>query len=120
MALRVKARSFKCALLSVDYSNGPAVFYLLAVREYMPIGHRAFVNDIEKQSRVRHRIDSGGQALLKAYNAVLKEIAVFRKIYLRLTHDYMFVPSGMAESEKGTGVLMRLIFSIALEWMPSR
>ena len=91
------------ALLAVDHSAGPAGSYLRAVRNYMPLGHRAFVNDVERLSRVRARASVGSPALRAAYNAVLHEIAAFRKIHLRLAHDYVFVPSGMAAKERGTG-----------------
>ena len=91
------------ALLAVDHRAGPAAAYLGAIRGYMPVGHRAFVTDVERLSRVRARAEGGSPALRAAYNAVLREIVAFRKIHLRLAHDYVFVPSGMAAKERGTG-----------------
>ena len=73
------------------------------MRQYMPVGHRKFVKDVERYSNVRNRVNAGEAALVAAYNAVLEGINVFRKIHSRLVHDYIMVPSGMSENEKGTG-----------------
>lgn len=81
----------------------PAIAHDGAMRHYMPVGHLAFVNDIEKYAKVRSRVALGSPALLAAYNVVLQQISVFRKIHLWLVYDYIMIPSGMAENAKGTG-----------------
>lgn len=91
------------ALVSVNHPTASSGAYLNTVRHYMPVGHRKFVNDVEKNTKVRARVAGGNAQLVDAYNAVLAGISVFRKIHLRLAHDYIMVPSGMTDKEKGTG-----------------
>jgi indoleamine 2,3-dioxygenase len=91
------------ALLAVAHVGTVAGPYLRDVRRYMPVGHRRFIEDIERHSRVRARGQSGSPALRSAYNAAVEQVDVFRRLHIGLAHDYVAKPSGMAPEEKGTG-----------------
>lgn len=91
------------AMLGVHHADAPAGGYLRAVRGYMPPPHRAFVEDTERDTRVRERAHTGSAALQQAYNAALHAIAVFRDAHMRLAHDYIVSPSGTARDTAGTG-----------------
>lgn len=91
------------ALLGLAHPDSPAGAYLRTVRGYMPPAHRAFVEDIERTSRVRARADAGSDALRDAYNAALDCMERFRKEHMQLAHDYIVRPSGAGSDQKGTG-----------------
>ncbi len=91
------------ALVSVDHPSASAGAYLQKMRSYMPPKHQNFVNDVARLSNVRARAEAGAKRLEDAYNAVIREIGVFRSKHIKLAHDYIAVPSGMAAREKGTG-----------------
>jgi len=91
------------AMLGVHHAEAPAGAYLRKVREFMPPPHRAFVEDVERDSRVRERATNGGVALQGAYNAAVQAIAAFRDAHMRLAHDYVVSPSASGRDTAGTG-----------------
>jgi indoleamine 2,3-dioxygenase len=91
------------ALLGVDHSDSPAGQYLRAIRRYMPVAHRAFVETVERSSQVRARVRQGTAVLRSAYNAALAELDRFRQIHAALAQDYIAKPSGAASDDQGTG-----------------
>ena len=91
------------ALLGLSHADAPAGMYLRAIRAYMPARHRAFVEDIERTSRVRERAGLGAKALRDAYNAALQAMEVFRGIHMQLAHDFIIQPSGATHDPQGTG-----------------
>ncbi len=91
------------ALLGLAHPDSPAGSYLRTVRAYMPPAHRAFVQDIERTSRVRARADAGSDALREAYNEALSRMERFRAEHMKLAHDYIIRPSGSGSEQKGTG-----------------
>lgn len=91
------------AVLGIDHANSTAGAYLRNIRRYMPVGHRAFVEDTERTSRVRGRALRGSVAVREAYNAVLDQIHQFRLMHVELAHDYIAKPSGVNPDELGTG-----------------
>lgn len=91
------------AMLGLAHPDSPAGGYLRTVRGYMPPAHRAFVEDIERTSRVRARADAGSTSLRDAYNAALACMERFRKEHMQLAHDYIVRPSGAGSDQKGTG-----------------
>lgn len=91
------------AMLGVKHADNPAGSYLRAVRGYMPPPHRAFVEDVERDTRVRERVSGGTAMLQEAYNACLQQIATFRDAHMRLAHDYIVAPSGATRDMAGTG-----------------
>lgn len=91
------------ALLGLSHADAPAGMYLRAIRAYMPARHRAFVEDLERTSRVRERAGLGAKALRDAYNAALQAMEVFRGIHMQLAHDFIIQPSGATHDPQGTG-----------------
>jgi indoleamine 2,3-dioxygenase len=91
------------AMLGVHHAEHPAGAYLRTVRTFMPPPHRAFVEDTERDSRVRERVQQGDAPLQKAYNAALRTIATFRDAHMRLAHDYVVAPSASGRDTAGTG-----------------
>jgi indoleamine 2,3-dioxygenase len=90
------------AVLGVEHPSPETGPYLRLLRRYMPVGHRRFVDDAERHSRVRARASSGSPALRDAYNAAVEQVDLFRRRHIGLAHDFIVKPSGMAE-DKGTG-----------------
>ena len=91
------------AMLGVHHADHPAGAYLRTVRGFMPPPHRAFVEDTERDSRVRARAQEGSAALQGAYNSALARIAAFRDAHMRLAHDYIVAPSASGRDTTGTG-----------------
>ena len=91
------------AMLGVHHAEHPAGAYLRTVRSFMPPPHRAFVEDTERDTRVRERVQRGTVALQGAYNDTLARIAAFRDAHMRLAHDYIVAPSGAGRDTTGTG-----------------
>ncbi|MCC6769993.1 MAG: hypothetical protein IT360_02175 [Gemmatimonadaceae bacterium] len=91
------------ALLGLAHPDVPAGKYLRAVRDYMPPLHRAFVEDIERSSRVRDRAIAGAAPLRDAYNASLAQMERFRDAHMQLAHDFIIRPSGENSAHEGTG-----------------
>ncbi|AMW05994.1 hypothetical protein [Gemmatimonas phototrophica] len=91
------------AMLGVHHADAPAGAYLRAVRGYMPPPHRTFVEDAERDTRVRERVVGGTPALQQGYNEALATIATFREAHMRLAHDYIVAPSGATRDMAGTG-----------------
>jgi indoleamine 2,3-dioxygenase len=91
------------AVVGVDHDGMVTGPYFKLMRRYMPGPHRRFVEDLQQVSRVRQRVEAGGEDLRAAYNRVLRQIDRFRAAHRRMAHDYVSVPSGKASGEKGTG-----------------
>lgn len=91
------------AVLGVDHGDTAAGRYLRLIRAYMPAGHRAFVVDIERSSRVRARVSLGSAGLREVYNAALNQIELFRQMHTALARDFILKPSGANPDEQGTG-----------------
>ena len=91
------------AVLGIDHAGSKAGEYLRDIRRYMPLRHRAFVEDIESSSRVRARMAGGSIVLRAAYNAALDQIHEFRRMHIALAYDFIAKPSGVNPDELGTG-----------------
>jgi indoleamine 2,3-dioxygenase len=91
------------ALLGVDHGDSPAGQYLRAIRRYMPVAHRAFLEAVEQSSQVRGRVRHGTAVLRSAYNAALAQLDQFRQFHEALAQDYIAKPSGAASDYHGTG-----------------
>jgi len=91
------------ALLGIVHSDRLAGPYLRGIRPYMPWGHRQFVQDVERISRLRERAILGSASLRSGYNCAVEQLLRFRKQHMVLTHEYIVSPSGMRVDEQGTG-----------------
>jgi indoleamine 2,3-dioxygenase len=91
------------AVLGLAHPDKPAGGYLRAIRAYMPPAHRAFVEDVERQSLVRSRAQQGSPALRAAYNDCLDQVDLFREIHMQLAQDFVVTPSGSSSDVQGTG-----------------
>lgn len=91
------------ALLGLAHAEAPAGKYLRAIRAYMPPLHRAFVEDIERDARVRERALGGSAPLRAAYNTALDQMATFRELHMQLARDFIIRPSGATHDPQGTG-----------------
>jgi indoleamine 2,3-dioxygenase len=91
------------ALLGINHGSTTAGAYLRAMRRYMPIAHRRFVEDVELKSMLRSRVANGNAYLREAYNEAVQKLTDFRHVHMGLAHDYIARPSKLIEQEKGTG-----------------
>ena len=89
------------ALLGIEHTAASG--YLRMIRAYMPIGHRRFVQDVERLSKVRALCKAAGGAATKAYDDTVAEVDKFRRMHMGLAMDYINKPSGKASGELGTG-----------------
>lgn len=81
------------AALGVAHQKDELRDYLMEMRDYMPSGHRAFVEAVERQSTLRAFVTGEGsaeKALTDAYNACLQGIEEFRSIHLEFAASYIF------------------------------
>lgn len=92
------------AVLGIAHARPQTGAYLRMLRDYMPPGHRRFINDCERLSGLRSFIAQSTDAdLREAYNAAVEGITQFRTLHVRLAHDYITRPSGFNPDTKGTG-----------------
>ncbi len=92
------------AALGIAHPNESTGNYLKLLRAHMPPGHRRFVEDCERESKVRTLAETTGNAELRdAYNAALEGISRFRSLHMALAHDYITKPAGGDLEQKGTG-----------------
>ncbi len=89
------------ALLGIEHTAASG--YLKMIRAYMPIGHRQFVEDVERLSKVRALCIASGGAAAQAYDAAVSEVDKFRRMHMGLAMDYINTPSGKASGALGTG-----------------
>jgi indoleamine 2,3-dioxygenase len=81
------------AALGVAHGPDELRSYLMEMREYMPAGHRAFVEAIERRSTVRQVVTGAGggeKSLTSAYDACLRRVEEFRSIHLEYAASYIF------------------------------
>jgi indoleamine 2,3-dioxygenase len=81
------------AALGVAHQKDELRDYLLEMRDYMPSGHRAFVESVERQSAIRNFLTgegAGDVALTSAYNDCLQGMEEFRSVHLEYAASYIF------------------------------
>ena len=97
------------AVLGVAHERDELRTYLMEMRDYMPSGHRAFVEAVERQSTVRDFVSGGGadhKPLVTAYNNCLEGVEEFRSIHMEFAASYIFKQAQNASSNPnavGTG-----------------
>ena len=94
------------AALGVGHKPDELRTYLMEMRAYMPAGHRAFVEAVERRSAVRAFVTgqgAGESSLTSAYDACLRRVEEFRSIHLEYAATYIF-RQAQQDSANPTGV----------------
>lgn len=74
-------------------------------KQYMPKGHRKFLDELSAQPLVREYVKSSSNIeLIRSYNKAVEALSSFRKMHFGIVHSYIiqFVPTG-DDSAQGTG-----------------
>ncbi len=79
------------ALLGVQHKEDPLRVYLNEMRDYMPVGHRAFLKAVEDGPQLRDFVESGsGSAAVKdLYNSCINWVSRFRSLHLEYAVRYI-------------------------------
>ncbi len=81
------------AALGIVHGHDRLRVYLMEMRDYMPPGHRAFVEAIEDRSAILRFVHGAGasdRSLLSVYDACLRRVEEFRSIHLEYAARYIF------------------------------
>ena len=80
-------------MLGVAQERDELRTYLMEMRDYMPSGHRAFVEAVERQSAIRAFVSGAGadhKPLVEAYNGCLEGVEAFSSIHMEFAASYIF------------------------------
>ena len=79
--------------------------YLLAMREYMPPEHAAFIDALERGPRLREAVRrANDDALTAAYDRCVSALVAFRKLHFELAFTYVRQWDSRKDDEiQGTG-----------------
>lgn len=80
------------ALLGVVHKEDPLRAYLNEMRDYMPLPHRAFLEQIEQGGTIREFINQHQKqtpTLRELYNSCLESLSYFRQAHLRFAAQYI-------------------------------
>lgn len=97
------------AVLGIAHERDELRTYLMEMRDYMPSGHRAFVETVERQSAIRAFVSGTGtdhKPLVEAYNSCLAGVEAFRSIHMEFAASYIFSQAQKASTNPnaiGTG-----------------
>ncbi len=97
------------ALLGVEHAPDPLRAYLSEMRDYMPPGHRAFRDAVERETSVRQAVvalRAGHPELAELYDACLHWLEAFRTLHYEYAARYVHAQAGGAAanpSDVGTG-----------------
>ncbi len=95
------------ALLGIVHEIDPLRAYLEEMREYMPPGHRAFVEAVESGPSVRSFVERAGTPELReAFDACVGWLETFRSLHLEYAGRYIHSQAEQSPSnptEVGTG-----------------
>jgi len=93
------------AALGIGMSEDDLLPYLLAMRDYMPAEHAAFVRHLEAGPRLRDAVVAAGDgALVAAYDDAVAALVVFRKLHFELAYTYVRQWDSRPDDDiKGTG-----------------
>ncbi len=95
------------ALLGVGHAQDPMKSFLDQLHNYRPPAHRAFIDDLRRESPLRSTVqDLGNAELNDAYNANIQSVADFRSRHLEYAASYINKQSGAAagnDTDVGTG-----------------
>lgn len=95
------------ALLGIGHADDPLKSYLDELHDYRPPKHRAFIDRLREESRLRELAQSAGsKPLVEAYNAIVQEVARFRTRHLEYAASYIHKQAKGGpgnDTEVGTG-----------------
>jgi len=95
------------ALMNVGHAADPLREYLDQLHIYRPPAHRAFIDDVRAQSRLRDFVTkTDSKPLTSSYNAVIQAVADFRTRHLEYAASYINKQGKRAagnDTEVGTG-----------------
>ena len=74
--------------MGIDHGEDSLRHYLNEMREYMPLEHRRFIEEVEAKSLVKDFIKES-DGLIDAYNECLEEIRAFRALHLQYARTYI-------------------------------
>jgi len=86
------------AVLGIAQERDELRTYLMEMRDYMPSGHRAFVEAVERQSAIRAFVSGAGaghKPVVEFYNGCLASVEAFSSIHMEFAASYIF---GQAQS----------------------
>lgn len=84
------------AFLGIAHEDDPLRVYLMEMREYMPAGHRRFLEVIEQGPSVRNyltRPSMALQPLVELYDECVDWVERFRSLHLKYAASYIFKQS---------------------------
>lgn len=82
------------ALLGLVHADDPLRQYLAEMRDYMPPGHRRFLERIETSEPLRPFVGEAARAVKSAYNACLHWLGRFRTVHLEFAASYIHRQAG--------------------------
>jgi len=94
------------AVLCIGHEEDELRTYLMEMRTYMPPGHRDFLAEVEKRSRLRAFVkDQCGPTVRELYNTCVQHIGDFRAKHLEFAASYIHAQaeSGDNPVHVGTG-----------------
>ena len=74
--------------MGIEHSEDSLRHYLNEMRDYMPLEHRKFIEQVEAKSVVKEIIKESDE-LTDAYNKCLEEIRAFRALHLQYARTYI-------------------------------
>jgi indoleamine 2,3-dioxygenase len=79
------------AMLGVGHKMDELCTYLMEMRTYMPLAHRAFIESLEARGSVRPFVErSNRPRLTELYNACVEQVEKFRSLHLEYAAQYIF------------------------------
>jgi len=75
--------------LGIQHPESPLAVYLKEMRDYMPVGHRAFIGALERGPSIRSYASAGDSEVREAYNKCLLALERFRGLHLHYASTYI-------------------------------
>ncbi|MBL4613969.1 MAG: hypothetical protein JKY27_03725 [Magnetovibrio sp.] len=94
------------AVFGIHHAEDELRSYLMEMRDYMPLGHRAFLAEVEAHSSLREFVIEWGKGeMMRLYNACIEHIYEFRALHLEFASSYIHnqAQSGENPAHIGTG-----------------
>lgn len=77
--------------LGIHHAKTGLTDYVVDMRKYMPVGHRAFIEAVETGPSIREYVMGKNKPeLTRAYNMVLDRLVEFRQLHLEFAISYIF------------------------------